>query len=205
MPESIELYGAQTGNSLRAAIALAEVGIAFTVKPVDLRAGAHHSPEFLAVNPAGKVPALVDHNFTPALVITQSNAIILYADQQVPGHLAPSQPGPARMRVLERFFYFVTDVIATSHAAFFLRQTGHKEAAAPLDYRALEHLMFAEDFLSDGFMAGDAFSMADISAFTYVASVHKRLPWDKLPRMARWFDMIEARPGVQRGMRAFED
>lgn len=204
MPESIELYGAQTGNSLRAAIALAEVGIAFTVKPVDLRAGAQYQPEFLAVNPAGKVPALVDHNFTPALVITQSNAIILYADQQAPGHLAPSQPGPARMRVLERFFYFVTDVIATSHAAFFLRQTGHKEVAAPLEYRALEHLMFAEDFLSDGFMAGDTFSMADISAFTYVASVHNRLPWDKLPQMTRWFDMIEARPGVQQGMRAFQ-
>jgi GST-like protein len=205
MPESIELYGAQTGNSLRAAIALAEVGIAFTAKPIDLRAGAQYQPEFLAVNPAGKVPALVDHHFTPALVITQSNAIILYADEQVPGHLAPRQPGPARMRVLERFFYFVTDVIATSHAAFFLRQTGHKEPALPLDYRALEHLMFAESFLSDGFMAGDAFSMADISAFTYVASVHKRLPWDKLPQMARWFEMIEARPGVQRGMRAFED
>jgi glutathione S-transferase len=77
------------------------------------------------------------------------------------------------------------------------------------------HLMHINNDVKDGtnrrhrlqvsVMAGDAFSMADTCAYTFVASIHKRLPWYTPPRMARWFDIIEARPGVQQGMQAFND
>lgn len=61
----VELYGSETGNSLRAAIALAEADIAFTRKCMELRAGAHRKPEFLVLNPAGKVPTLEDYSHSP--------------------------------------------------------------------------------------------------------------------------------------------
>ncbi|MFJ5295576.1 glutathione S-transferase family protein [Pseudomonas sp. NPDC088368] len=204
MHDMIELYGAQTGNCFRAAIALIEADIPFTVRHVDLRAGAHMQQPFMALNPAGKVPTLVDHNCTPSLVINQSNAIIQYADAKAPGTLAPSEIGPGRFRVFDRYFFFVTDVIATSHAAFFLKRVGLRDAAAPLDHRVVEQLLLAENFLTEAYMAGGAFSMADISAFTLAATIEDRLPWDKLPKLQQWFERMRARPSIEAGMRAFE-
>jgi GST-like protein len=203
MHAQVELYGSDTGNSLRAAIALSEAEIEFVPKRMDLHAGAHRQPEFLKLNPAGKVPTLVDNSYSPPLVINQSNAIIQYADAKMPGRLS-SPSGIERFRVHDRFFFFITDVIATSHAAFYLRQMGQREGSAPLSERALEHLMAAEEFLVGGYIAGNKFSMADIAAFTFAASVSSQVPWGKLPRMTRWFEVIGDRPGVKKGMRAFQ-
>ncbi|WLI05914.1 glutathione S-transferase family protein [Pseudomonas sp. FP597] len=204
MSEVRELYGASTGNSLRAAIALAEAGIEFTPRCLDLLSGDQRAPEYLALNPLGKAPTFVDHSVSPTLVINQSNAIMQYADEQAPGRLSPIEPSAQRYRVYDRFYFFVTDVIAPSHAAFFLRQIGQQDASAPLNRRALEHLMTADAFLESGYIAGDAFSMADISAFTFARSVRDQIDLEKLPRMARWLALIEARPAVKLGMQAFE-
>ena len=202
MVVNVELYGAETGNSLRAAIALHEAGIAFVPKRLDLGSGAHREPEFLRLNPAGKVPTLVDHTVSPALVINQSNAIIQYADLHSPGRLSPLATNQ-RLKVVDRFFYFVTDVIAVSQAAFFLRRGGQRDASLSLDQRVIDHLVLAEQFLEDDYIAGDDFSMADIAAFTYTLSVQDRLPWISLPRMAGWFERVGSRPAVQAGKSAF--
>lgn len=204
MSEIRELYGASTGNSVRAAIALTEAGIEFTPRCLDLLSGDQRAPEYLALNPLGKAPTFVNHSVSPPLVINQSNGIIQYADEHAPGRLSPRGPSAPRYRVYDRFYFFVTDVIAPSHAAFFLRQIGQQDASAPLSRRALEHLMTAEAFLEGGYIAGDAFSMADISAFTFARSVRDQIHWEKLPRMARWLALIEARPAVKLGMQAFE-
>ena len=204
MNTAIELYGAETGNTIRAAIALEEAGIAYTARHVDLHAGEHRDPAFLALNPAGKVPTLVDRSSTPALVINQSNAIIQYADHQAPGRLAPAGHGPQRDKVFDRYFFFVTDIIAPSHAAFFLHQAGMNEAAELIQRRVIEQFNLAETFLTADFMAGEQFSMADISAFTLATSIRDRLDWNALPRLTRWYATIEARPAVQRGLKAFD-
>ncbi|WP_085728278.1 glutathione S-transferase family protein [Pseudomonas sp. R37(2017)] len=204
MNNRIELYGANTGNSLRAAIALEEAGIAYTACSIDLYAQEHRGSTYLALNPAGKVPTLVDHGTTPALIINQSNAIIQYADSIAPGKLAPAHPGPARTRVIDRYFFFVTDVIAPSHAAFFLHQAGQDKAAAIIDLRVIDQLTYSESFLTAGFMAGEQFSMADISAFTIATAFRDRLDWKQLAQLSRWFESIEARPAVQRGLNAFK-
>ncbi|AWY38425.1 glutathione S-transferase family protein [Pseudomonas putida] len=203
MNTAIELYGAETGNTIRAAIALEEAGIAYTACPVDLYSGEHRDPAFLALNPAGKVPTLVDRSSTPALVINQSNAIIQYADGQAPGRLSPAEHGPERNRVFDRYFFFVTDIIAPSHAAFFLHQAGMHDAAELLQRRVIEQFKLAETFLTGEFMAGEQFSMADISAFTLAKSIRDRLDWKALPCLSRWYATIEARPAVQRGLKAF--
>jgi GST-like protein len=204
MNDLIELYGANTGNSLRAAIALEEAGIAYTARKLDLWAHEQRDRPYKALNPAGKVPTLVDHTQTPALVVNQSNAIIQYANTKAPGKLAPMLAGQETIRVFDRYFFFVTDVIAPSHAAFFLRQAGLDDAAAVTDKRVIEQLIFAESFLTQAFMAGDHFSMADISAFTIASSVRDRLDWKSHPRLSDWFHAVEARPAVQRGLNAFQ-
>jgi glutathione S-transferase len=131
---SIELYGAQTGNCLRAAIALEEAMVPHTVRHVDLRSGEHRRAAYLALNPAGQVPTMVDRSDEASpFVLSQSNAIIFYAAARAPGRLLPEHEGQERAIAYERFFFFVTDVIAPSHAAFILRRQNAVEAPGLLD------------------------------------------------------------------------
>src|SRR4051794_14924391 len=85
--ESHVLFGARTGNCVRAAIALEAAGIPYTVQRVDLAAGEQRSARHLAIAPQGKVPVLTDGRFPPAFVLTQSNAILLYAAECAPAAL----------------------------------------------------------------------------------------------------------------------
>jgi GST-like protein len=204
MNTSYQLYGAPTGNCIRAAIALEEAGLPYTVRAVDLANGEHRSAAYLALNPAGRVPVLVeDQQNGPPVVITQSNAIILYAAEQATGRLLPND-SLARAVVYERFFYFVTDVIAVSHAAFFLRGAGVPEGQARLVERMLAALESAEQFVRDEpYMARKTFSIADIAAFTITQSVESQLPWAQLPNLRRWYEQIAARPAFARGLKVF--
>ena len=205
MNSTYELYGAPTGNCLRAAIALEEAGLNYTPKLVDLASFTHQGADHLALNPLGKVPVLVEkvEDQTP-FVLTQSNAIVLYAAGKAEGRLMPENDHD-RAVVLERFLFFVTDVIAVNHAAFSLRASDTQEAQKILMDRMLATLATAERYV-DGheFIAGAAFSVADIAAFTITKSAEADLPWANLPNLRRWFDLIEDRPSVQRGLEAFD-
>lgn len=204
MKTTFELYGAQTGNSIRAAIALEEAGLSYTPRLVDLSSGAQRSVDHLALNPAGKVPVLVekDEGREP-FILTQSNAIILYAAEKAAGRLLPENDRD-RAIVFERFFFFVTDVIVVSHAAFSLRGSSAKGAENILMDRALATLETAERYVGHNeFIAGEAFSAADIVAFTITRSMKADLPWPKLPNLRRWFEQIEIRPAVKSGLQAF--
>jgi GSH-dependent disulfide-bond oxidoreductase len=204
MKTTLELYGAQTGNCIRAAIALEEAGLSYTPKLVDLSSGAHQSLDHLALNPLGKVPVLVEkEEGHEPFILTQSNAIILHAAGKAAGRLLPENDRD-RAIVLERFFFFVTDVIAVNHAAFSLRASNAQEAQKILMDRMLATLETAERYVGPNeFIAGKTFSAADIAAFTITQSVKSDLPWPKLPNLRRWLEQIEGRPAVKRGLQAF--
>lgn len=198
------LFGAPTGNCFRAAIALEEANIPYVVKLVDLRHGEHQSENFLALNPAGKVPVLARTSGESGTALTQSNAIMFYADQLAPGRLAPTVTDAMRAVVMERYFYFLTEVISLSHASFRLRLTGFGDAPALLGRRAVAALAYAENFLTDAsWMAGPSFSMADIAAYTACVSYIDEIDWNAVPRLKEWFQRSHARPSIIRGMRAF--
>lgn len=154
----LELHGAPTGNCIRAAIALEEAGLAYRVRLVDLSKGQHKGADHLSLNSAGKVPVLVERKGDELpFVLTQSNAIIFYAAEKAPGRLLPTAAGH-RATVYERFFFFLTDVIAPSHSAFFLRGQGLSDASARLVERMLSTIELAEQFVSaDAYMGGELF------------------------------------------------
>jgi GSH-dependent disulfide-bond oxidoreductase len=205
MSVPLELHGAKTGNCIRVAIALEETSVPYDVHPVDLATGGQRSPRHLTLNPLGKVPTLVDRSVpNQTLVLSQSNAILLYLAERSPGRLLPSGVDGTRELALERFFYFVVDVIAPSHAAFFLRQSGSEDCHVALSQQVLERLGVAETFLTQmPFMAGAEFSLADIAALTITVSLQDKLDWDSYPRLRRWFEAVTDRPSVRRGFRAF--
>jgi GSH-dependent disulfide-bond oxidoreductase len=206
MKRPIELYGASTGNCIRAAVALEEAGVPYVVRHVDLRSGEQQRSALLALNPAGKVPVMVDYNDAGApLVLSQSNAIVLFAAEQAPEKLLP-RDDPAQWAVaLERFFFFVTDVIGPSHAAFYLKHQQMSEAARALESRAVQRLNEAESFVErSSFIAGDQFTIADIAAFTIVSSMRTNLRELPLPNLKRWLQEMAARSSVVQGYRAFD-
>ncbi|CAG9249525.1 glutathione S-transferase family protein [Paraburkholderia caribensis] len=200
------LLGARTGNCQRAAIALEESGLAYDVKQVDLRSNEHHSSEFLKLNPLGKVPVLTQHvNGIRPVVICQSNAIMLYTADNGLTKLLPDITTSERATALERFFYFVTDVIAPNHAGFFLKQNKCTDEAMLLQQNSIAALERSERYLDGSpYMAGDSFTLADICAVTMTRFSEGELRWSKLPNLKRWYEDVSSRPGVERGMRAFD-
>ncbi len=200
------LYGAKTGNCLRAAIALEEAGIAYDIEHLALLQGEHKHEAFLAINPFGLVPALiVEQANGNQTVITQSNAIVLYAAENAVGADIIGRDPLARARTLERFFYFLTDVIAPSHAGFRIAGSGFSEAAQLLDQKVISCLSASETFVrSNPYMAGDAFSIADIAAFTVMAVYQGKLDWPAQPALHDWFNRVAQREGVKLGMTKFD-
>jgi len=204
----LELHGAKTGNCLRAAIGLSEAGLPYVIRHVDLARGEQRDETHLALNPAGKVPVLVARGSVnaQAFVLTQSSAILFYADAEAPGRILPLHADRTRIRALEAFFYFTSDVIALNGAAFSLQGPEFSGAAATLTDRYLGAIIASERFLIDTeFMGAARFSIADIAAFTIISAVRRQLPWTQLPLLATWRDRIGRRPGVQTGMTAFDD
>jgi len=207
MSEVIELHGAKTGNTLRASIALEEAGLAYRVVFVDLAGGQQRSGAHLALNPAGKVPTIIEcREGQVPFVLSQSNAIMLYAASKVPGKLTPVDD-PQKLAIFyERLFYFACDVIAPSHAGFYLKGKGETGTGPDLlRQQSIDALAAANRFVdSSRYIAGDAFSLADISAFTIAQASADRIDWSLVPQFKRWFDEVGQRAAVKRGVAAFD-
>lgn len=203
----IELYGANTGNCLRVSIALEEACLRYRVRLLDLKNGEQRGASHRSINPAGQVPTIIRRApGEPAFVLSQSNAILFYIAELVPGSLLPLFDLAARARTFERFFFFLTDVIGPSHAAFALRQAGTADSVAYLDTRSMTALGRAESYLAESrFVAGDNFTLADIAAFTITLAYKRYMDWGSLPRLSQWYEQVASRPAVERGLRAFRE
>lgn len=199
---SLDLHGARTGNCLRAAIALAESGLPFRAIPVDLPAGAHRTAAFAALNPMGKVPVLVVDDGDGPWALAQSGAIMLEVARRSGERLLPAAPR-ARALALERFFYFLTDAIAPSHAGFYLARLGQKSPAAMLEALAIDRLAAAGHFIATSeWMGGSHFSLADIAAHTLMAAMGDAFA-ERHGRLGEWFTRVSSRPAVRLGWSAF--
>lgn len=200
LPAVYELVGAPTGNCRRAAIALEAAGIPYTVRLLDLPAGAQYEAHHLALNPSGKVPVLTGGGAAPSFVLTQSNAIMLFAAERAPKALLPGDAA-ARARVHEAYFQVLTDVIGPSHAAFRL---GAADGRTTLDALVFDGIARIERMLErDDYLGGPRFSLADIAGYTIVHALSSRLDLAAAPRIAAWLARVAALPAVERGMAAF--
>jgi Glutathione S-transferase len=203
------LLGDQTGNCLRVSVMLEILGLDYQSVPVRLRQGEHREPAFLQTNPFGRVPVLIDRQpgppGEPPFVLTQSNAILLYLADLAPDALLPAAPGPRRAKALERYLYFVTDVIAPGGASFALMQQRFTHGGDFLMRRALRAIAAAEIFLSeDPYLAGPDLTLADVAAVTVIHAYRDRIDWRDLPKLRGWFERMTARDDVQRGLAAFD-
>jgi GST-like protein len=202
----IDLYFAPTANGFRASVALEECGLAYRLHKMDIAKGDTRTPAFLAVNPAGLIPAIVDSDGPGGkpFALSQSGAIILYAAEKS-GRFLPQDPA-ARYRTLQWFLQAASDVAGTSGAVFRIENSAPEKSVANADYFKNRLLTFFRDcdrqLEGRDFLAGDI-SVADL--MLYPGLVARKALVDAAggcPNLQRWGAAMAARPAVQRGMQA---
>lgn len=196
----IELYTSETPNGWKASITLEELGLPYEVRPIALSEGRQKEPWYLAINPNGRIPAIIDRD-ADDFAVFESGAIMVYLARKA-GRLLPADPTGESL-VLQWLFYQVGGVgPMMGQANVFFRYFPEKIPAAIERYqRESRRLLEVLDrrLREHEYLAGD-YSIADIAnwcwAHTYAWS---GIDIDGLPHLGRWMDAIAARPAVQRG------
>jgi len=202
----IDLYAAGTSNGMRARIGLEECGLAYTLKPVDIAKGENKTPQFLAMNPNGQIPVIVDHEGPGGkpVTISQSTAILIYAAEKSGRH----QPKDASKRPAfwQALMSASTDVTPTLGTVFGIirGKDPHAPTADMFKGRFRNYLKVWDDVLAKRkYAAGDEVSIADFSLYAGYARAKGVIPdaCEGFAHLQRWADEIGARPAVQRALK----
>lgn len=182
-----------SGHAHRAALFLSLVGADHTLVPVDLKAGAHKQPAFLALNPLGQVPVLVDGD----VVVPDSNAILVYVATKLGRTDWYPDDAPGRAAV-QRWLSLAAGELASGPArARLITVFGAGYDAEATITRAHRLLTFVEGHL-DGrtWLVGDRATLADVAFYSYVkAAPEGNVDLAAYPRLRALLERIEALDG----------
>jgi GST-like protein len=206
----LDLYFAPTPNGLKVKLFLEETGLPYRLVPVSLSKGEQFRPEFLAISPNSKIPAIVDHAPKDAgapLPLFESGAILLYLAQTT-GHLIPADPR-ARAEVTQWLFWQMSalgpmagqigyfNVYAPETVPFAIERYTKETRRL---YGVLDRRLADREYI-----AGE-FSIADIACYPWIVP-HRghRQDIDDFPHLLRWFEAIATRPATLRTYAGVED
>jgi GST-like protein len=202
---AIEVWTWPTPNGHKVHIALEEMGLPYTVVPIAIGKGEQFKPEFLAITPNHRIPAIVDPDGPGGrrLALFESGAILIYLAEKS-GMLIPTDP-TARYTCLQWLMFQMGGV------GPMFGQYGHFHNYAPeklpyaMDRYANEvkrlHRVLEKRLAEAEYLAGDDYSIADIATFPWLRFPERRgIDFAEFPSVKRWFDAIAARPAVQRGV-----
>ena len=200
----LDVYAFATPNSIKVPIALEELGLAYTLHGINVRQGEQKTPAFLALNPNGKVPVLLDTEAQGGrLVLTESAAILIHLAETT-GKLLPAT-GEGRARVFEQLFFHASGLgPAFGQAGFFQRQAAEPQplAIARFSAEAKRTLGVLDGVLARHlFVAGEDLTIADIAHFGWLwRREFAGIGFGDSPHVARWYDAMASRPAVQRAI-----
>lgn len=197
----ITLYTAATPNGHKVSIALEELGLPYEVRRISFADREQKEEWFLAINPNGRIPAIVDHD-EGDFPVFESGAILVYLAEKT-GRLLPSDP-KGRSRVLQWLMFQMAGVgPMMGQAGVFYRYAEEKIPYAIERYQRESRRLFEvlERRLADHEWLADDYSIADIATFPWVRG-HEAIgvSIEGLPGVKAWLDRIAARPAVQRGL-----
>jgi glutathione S-transferase len=161
---------------------LEELVVPYVYQELDMKAGEHLQPEFLAINPFGKVPAIADGEFK----LWESGAILLYLAQKH-GAIAPDTLEFAQTM---QWVFFANSTLATG---LFSEQT--RDIETPRLLNALEQIL-----LNQPFLLGASFSVADVAvgAVLHFAMLMLQVSYSAYPQTAAYVELLTARPAFQK-------
>ena len=201
----IDLYALTSPNVQKIFIALEELELPYNTKLVDVWKGDQFSPEFLKINPNGKVPAIVDHDGPGGkpYTVVESGAILLYLADKT-GKFLPKD-------TRKRFDVIQWMMIQMTGVGPMFGQWSHFKLRAPKGYdysvsRYTTEVKRLFDLLEKRlgevpYLGGDEYSIADIATFPWTRNHDAQgVKWEDNPNLARWFNAISARPAVKRAL-----
>ena len=204
----IDLYAAGTSNGMRARIALEECGLKYNWHPIDLAKGEHKRPEFLALNPMGQIPVIVDNEGPGGKQITlaQSSAIMVYCAEKA-GKFIPKDPA-RRAAMWEAYMSASTDItpgFGTVNACVRAKDPAPYAAAGDMFKQRLQaYFKVWNDWLAKRkYAAGDEFSIADLSLYAGYWRTKGAFPElvAGMSNLERWGSELAARPAIQRAVK----
>ncbi|ABL99294.1 glutathione S-transferase family protein [Shewanella amazonensis] len=198
----IELYTAATPNGHKISIALEELGLEYRVHALDLMTLEQKKPEFLAINPNGRIPAIVDTD-NDDFAVFESGAILLYLAEKT-GKLLPTEP-KARSEVIQWLMFQMGGVgPMMGQANVFYRYFPEKIPAAIERYQKEGRRLFEvmnTQLEKHAYLAGDEYSVADIATYPWVRIYDwSGVDISGLDALQHWLERITARPAVAKGL-----
>ncbi|MHC5747600.1 MAG: glutathione binding-like protein [Nostoc sp.] len=196
----IDLYTFTTPNGRKASIMLEEVELPYNVHKIDITQQQQFTPEYIAINPNSKIPAIVDQE--TGIKVFESGAILIYLAEKT-GKLLPTEQ-KSRFQVLQWLMFQMGGV------GPMFGQLNHFKRFAPekLPY-AIEryeketlriYSVLDKQLQDNEFICGN-YSIADVATYPWIAIYEfQGLTLDNYPNLKRWVDMVQHRPAVQRGM-----
>lgn len=197
----IDLYTWTTPNGYKVSIALEELGLPYTVHAVDIGKGVQKQPEFLRINPNGRIPAIVDRS-EGDFAVFESGAILLYLAEKT-GRLMPTD-AKGRSRVTQWLMFQMSGVgPMQGQANVFFRYFPEKLQPAIDRYQNETRRLYTvlDTRLKESEYLADDYSIADIATWPWVR-IHEwaGVSLDGLPHLQRWMKAIAERPAVKRGV-----
>lgn len=198
----IDLYTWLTPNGRKISLMLEEVALPYRVVPIDIGQGQQNSASFLAINPNGKIPAIVDHDGPGGIVLTlfESGAILFYLAEKS-GQLLSHEPA-ARLKTLQwlqfqtanmgpmlgqaqHFFYYATEKIEYAISRY--------TREAKRIYGVLDRQLAVNEYLS-----GHEYTIADIATYPWARAWKVQgITMREFPNVERWIATIDQRPAVR--------
>jgi len=197
----IELFTAATPNGFKVSIALEELGLSYTVRPISLGKLEQKEEWFLKINPNGRVPAIIDHG-NGDFAVFESGAILIYLAEKT-GKLLPTEP-KARSRVMQWLMFQMGGIgPMMGQANVFFRYAPEKIQYAIDRYQRESRRLFEVmegQLKKTTYIAGEDYSIADIALHSWVAGYEwSGVSIDGLPGLKRWLDLVGSRPAVVKG------
>ena len=194
----LKFYFNGSPNPTKVALFLEEAGLPFEPHAIDTRKGDQFKPEFLALNPNGKVPVIVDDGVT----VFDSNAILLYLAEKTGKFLPAAQHRP---QLLSWLMFVATGIGPYSGQAVHFKHFAPEKLAYAnkrYQYEAMRHYGIVDAHLAGNkYMVGGAYSIVDIDLWGWARMVPFILgeeAWARLPNLKRLHDEIDARPAAGR-------
>jgi len=195
----IDLYTWTTPNGRKVSIALEELALPYTAHPIDINKNEQFAPDFLAISPNNRIPAIIDRDNNFSLM--ESGAILLYLAEKT-GRLMPKALEP-RYRVIEWLMWQMGGIgpfLGQVH--HFVKYNPGKAPYAEERYLKEAHRLYGvlDRRLADHEYLADDYSVADIATWPWIS----RYEWQTVdlaqyPNVKRWYVAIANRPAVQKG------
>ncbi|MSO92951.1 MAG: glutathione S-transferase family protein [Rhodospirillales bacterium] len=205
----IDLYTWPTPNGHKVHIMLEEVGLPYTIIPINIRAGDQFKPDFLKISPNNKMPAIVDREGPGGkpYSVFESGAILMYLAEKT-GRFMPKDTA-GRYQVIQWLMFQMGGIGPMLGQAHHFREYASEQVSYAVERYTKEagrlYGVMDRRLGEAPYLAGD-YSIADMACYPWLRSSERQgQSLDDFPNVKRWYQAIEARPAVQRGLQVLAE